>query len=158
MINDEIMQELITLLRENNMKREANDTFEICNYIDGLQDKISEMQVELDNMQQQLKQMENDKLVNKLKAQLSKTQTKVSNTFGQIKTEFFIVKNSIRSRASDIVSDFKKKGRSALNKIYEVFDVKDQLVNMRVKVKESQEDVAHALDKVDAFAVGMSEA
>lgn len=36
MINDEIMQELITLLRENNMKREANDTFEICNYIDGL--------------------------------------------------------------------------------------------------------------------------
>ena len=40
MINDEIMQELITLLRENNMKREANDTFEICNYIDGLQDKI----------------------------------------------------------------------------------------------------------------------
>lgn len=68
------------------------------------------------------------------------------------------MKNSIRSRASDIVSDFKKKGRSALNKIYEVFDVKDQLVNMRVKVKESQEDVAHALDKIDAFAVGMSEA
>ena len=112
MINDEIMQELITLLRENNMKREANDTFEICNYIDGLQDKISEMQVELDNMQQQLKQMENDKLVNKLKVQLSKTQKKVSNTFGQIKTEFFIVKNSIKSKASDIVSDFKKKGRS----------------------------------------------
>ncbi len=158
MINDEVMQELITLLRENNMKREANDTFEICNYIDGLQDKISEMQVELDNMQQQLKQMENDKLVNKLKAQLSKTQTKVSNTFEQIKTEFFIVKKSIRSKASDIISDFKKKGRSALNKIYEVFDVKDRLVNMRVKVKEAQEDVAHALDKIDAFAVGMSEA
>lgn len=75
--------------------------------------------------------------------------TKVSNTFGQIKTEFFIVKNSIRYKASDIVSDFKKKGRLALNKIYEVFDVKDRLVNMRVKVKESQEDVAHALDKID---------
>lgn len=29
---------------------------------------------------------------------------------------------------------------------------------MRVKVKESQEDVAHAFDKIDAFAVGMSEA
>ena len=158
MINDEVMQELITLLRENNMKCETNDTFDICNYIDGLQDKISGMQIELDNMQQQLKQMEKDKLVNKLKAQLSKAQTKVSNTFGQIKTEFFIIKNSIKSKASNIVCDFKKKGRSALNKIYEVFDVKDQLVSMRVKVKESQEDVAHALDKIDAFAVGMSEA
>ena len=52
------MQELITLLRENNMKCETNDTFDICNYIDGLQDKISGMQIELDNMQQQLKQME----------------------------------------------------------------------------------------------------
>ena len=150
------MQELITLLRENNMKCETNDTFDICNYIDGLQDKISGMQIELDNMQQQLKQMEKDKLVNKLKAQLSKAQTKVSNTFGQIKTEFFIIKNSIKSKASNIVCDFKKKGRSALNKIYEVFDVKDQLVSMRVKVKESQEDVAHVRDKIDAFAVGMS--
>lgn len=111
MINDEVMQELITLLRENNMKCETNDTFDICNYIDGLQDKISGMQIELDNMQQQLKQMEKDKLVNKLKAQLSKAQTKVSNTFGQIKTEFFIIKNSIKSKASNIVCDFKKKGR-----------------------------------------------
>ncbi len=72
MINDEVMQELITLLRENNMKCETNDTFDICNYIDGLQDKISGMQIELDNMQQQLKQMEKDKLVNKLKAQAFK--------------------------------------------------------------------------------------
>lgn len=50
MINDEVMQELITLLRENNMKCETNDTFDICNYIDGLQDKISGMQIELDNI------------------------------------------------------------------------------------------------------------
>ena len=52
------MQELITLLRENNMKCETNDTFDICNYIDGLQDKISGMQIELDYVQQQLKQMQ----------------------------------------------------------------------------------------------------
>ena len=46
MINDEVMQELITLLRENNMKCETNDTFDICNYIDGLQDKIEVLSVQ----------------------------------------------------------------------------------------------------------------
>lgn len=69
MTNDEGMKELIKLLKTNNMQREANDTFEICTYIDSLQQKLAEMKEELSSVQSQLTEMQNNTFTNKLKAQ-----------------------------------------------------------------------------------------
>lgn len=66
MINDEIMQELIKLLKTNNMQRETNDTFEICTYIDSLQQKLTEMNEELSDVQFQLAKMRNNTFAMKL--------------------------------------------------------------------------------------------
>ena len=46
------------------MKEQANDVFEICSYVDGLEKKIDSMMEELTNMQNQIKEMQEDTLVN----------------------------------------------------------------------------------------------
>lgn len=158
MTNDEVMQELLKILKQNSIKKEASDIFEICNYIDSLQGKIEEMQDEISNLELQLKEMQNDTMLNKLREEMSKAQTKVADTYTQIRKEFFIVKESIKSKALEITNEFKKKGRAALGKIYEIFNVKDKLVKIRTHVKESQEEISHTLDKIEVFSAGMSEA
>ena len=49
------------------MKEQANDVFEICSYVDGLEKKIDSMTEELTNMQNQIKEMQEDTLVNNAK-------------------------------------------------------------------------------------------
>ena len=158
MANDEVMQRFLKILKRNSKEKEASDIFGICTYIDSLQGKIEEMQDEISNLELQLKEMQNDKMLNKLREEMSKAQTKIAVTYTQIRTEFFIVKESIKSKALEITNEFKKKGRAALGKIYEIFNVKDKFVKMQTHVKESQEEISHTLDKIEAFSAGMSEA
>ena len=56
------------------MKEQANDVFEICSYVDGLEKKIDSMAEELTNMQKQIKEMQEDTLVNNAKKALSEAQ------------------------------------------------------------------------------------
>ena len=53
--NEEVIRELLELLKKNAMKEQANDVFEICSYVDGLEKKIDSMTEELTNMQNQIK-------------------------------------------------------------------------------------------------------
>lgn len=65
--NEEVIRELLELLKKNAMKEQANDVFEICSYVDGLEKKIDSMTEELTNMQNQIKEMQEDTLVNNAK-------------------------------------------------------------------------------------------
>ena len=56
--NEEIIRELLDLLKKNTMKEQANDVFEICTYVDGLEKKIVSMTEELTSMQDQIKKMQ----------------------------------------------------------------------------------------------------
>lgn len=39
LMKDEMIMELLELLKQNNMPREANHTFELCAYVDSLEKK-----------------------------------------------------------------------------------------------------------------------
>ena len=69
--NEEVIRELLELLKKNAMKEQANDVFEICSYVDGLEKKIDSMTEELTNMQNQIKEMQEDTLVNNAKKGLT---------------------------------------------------------------------------------------
>ena len=69
--NEEVIRELLELLKKNAMKEQANDVFEICSYVDGLEKKIDSMTEELTNMQKQIKEMQEDTLINNAKKALS---------------------------------------------------------------------------------------
>ena len=69
--NEEIIRELLDLLKKNTMKEQANDVFEICTYVDGLEKKIVSMTEELTSMQDQIKKMQEDTLINNAKKALT---------------------------------------------------------------------------------------
>ena len=43
--NEEVIRELLDLLKKNAMKEQANDVFEICSYVDGLEKKIASISI-----------------------------------------------------------------------------------------------------------------
>lgn len=158
LLKDEMIMELLELLKQNSMPQEANHTFELCAYIDSLEKKLDSITDELTNVKQQLKDMQEDTVLNNLKAQVQEAAVRLQERCNMMKEQLFVVKDNIKSKASDIVVEAKKKGKAALNKISELFDVKDKLVGICEHVKESQKEVSATIAKIDAFGAGMREA
>ena len=93
--NEEVIRELLDLLKKNAMKEQANDVFEICSYVDGLEKKIDSMTEELTNMQNQIKEMQEDTLVNNAKKALSEAQERLNARCEQIKSQVLEVKEQL---------------------------------------------------------------
>ena len=156
--NDELIQQLLELLKKNSMKSEANDVFEICSYVDSLEKKLNVMTEELFNVKQQLKDMQEDTILNNLKKEVQDASERLQVRCNAIKEQLFVVKDNIKFMAADIVSEAKKKGKAALNKVTEFFGVKDKLIGIRDYVQETQREVANTVAKIDAFGAGIREA
>ena len=91
--NEEVIRELLELLKKNAMKEQANDVFEICSYVDGLEKKIDSMTEELTNMQNQIKEMQEDTLVNNAKKGIVRSlQERLNTRCEQIKSQVLEVK------------------------------------------------------------------
>ncbi len=155
---DEIIQELMDMLKQNNMQSQSNEVFEICSYVDGLEKKLDSVTEELTKVREQIKEMKEDTLLNNLKKSVSEAADRLENRCNIIKEEIFVVKTNIKAKATEIVAEAKKKGRAALNKVSEFFGVKVKLVAIRTNVKEAQKETDVTIAKIDAFGKGMREA
>ena len=144
--NEEVIRELLELLKKNAMKEQANDVFEICSYVDGLEKKIDSMTEELTNMQNQIKEMQEDTLVNNAKKALSEAQERLNTRREQIKSQVLEVKAQVKSTAKSVVDEGKAKGRTALYRVSEFLEIKKRLLNIRENVrgaiKTSNKDIA----------------
>lgn len=155
---DEIIQELMELLKQNNMQSQSNEIFEICSYVDGLEKKLDSVTEELTKVREQIKEMQEDTLLNNLKKSVSEAADRLENRCNLIKEELFVVKTNIKTKANEIVREAKKKGRAALNRVSEIFGVKEKLASIRGNVKEAQKETEVTISKIDAFGKGMREA
>lgn len=61
MTQDEIVIELINLLKQNQMTDKANDLFETAGYIDSLQGKLDQVMEELVTVKKQLSEIQENK-------------------------------------------------------------------------------------------------
>ena len=142
----EAIRELLELLKKNAMKEQANDVFEICSYVDGLEKKIDSMTEELTNMQNQIKEMQEDTLVNNAKKALSEAQERLNSRCEHIKSQVLEVKEQVRSTAKGIVEKAKEKGRAALYRVSEFLGIKKRLLdireNVRGAIKTTDKDIA----------------
>ena len=156
--NEKVIRELLELLKKNAMKEQANDVFEICSYVDGLEKKIDSMTEELTNMQNQIKEMQEDTLVNNAKKALSEAQERLNTRCEQIKSQVYAVKAQVRSTAKSIVDEAKAKGRTALYRVSEFLGIKKRLLdireNVRGVIKTTDKDIA----KTALLAKGFREA
>ena len=156
--NEEVIRELLDLLKKNAMKEQANDVFEICSYVDGLEKKIDSMTEELTNMQNQIKEMQEDTFVNNAKKALSEAKERLNTRCEQIKSQVIEVKAQVKSTAKSIVEEAKKKGRAALYRVSEFLGIKKRILDIRENVigaiKTTDKDIA----KTALLAKGFREA
>lgn len=155
---DEIIQELMDMLKQNNMQSQSNEVFEICSYVDGLEKKLDSVTDELTKVREQIKEMQEDTLLNNLKKSISEAADRLENRCNIMKEEIFVVKTNIRAKATEIVSEAKRKGKATLNNVSEFFGVKEKLVAIRTNVKEAQKETEVTIAKIDVFGKGMREA
>ena len=158
LIKDEIIQELMDVLKQNNMQSQSNEIFEICTYVDGLEKKLDSVTEELTKVRDQIKEMQEDTLMNNLKKSVSEAADRLEKRCAIIKEQIFEVKTDITTRATQIVNEVKRKGKAALYKVSEFFGIKEKLVAVRTNVKEAQKEADVTIAKIDAFGKGMREA
>ena len=156
--NEEVIRELLELLKKNAMKEQANDVFEICSYVDGLEKKIDSMTEELTNMQNQIKEMQEDTLVNNAKKALSEAQERLNTRCEQIKSQVLEVKEHVRSTAKGIVEEAKEKGRAALYRVSEFLGIKKRLLDIRENVRDAIKTTDKDIAKTALLAKGLREA
>ena len=156
--NEEVVRELLELLKKNAMKEQANDVFEICSYVDGLEKKIDSMTEELTNMQNQIKEMQEDTLVNNAKKALSEAQERLNARCEQIKSQVLKVKTQVKSTAKSIVDEAKEKGKSALYRVSEFLGIKKRLLDIRENVRGAIKTTDKDIAKTALLAKGFREA
>ena len=156
--NEEVIRELLELLKKNAMKEQANNVFEICSYVDGLEKKIDSMKEELTNMQNQIKEMQEDTLVNNAKKALSEAQERLNARCEQIKSQVLEVKAQVKSTAKSIVDEAKEKGRSALYRVSEFLEIKKRLLDIRENVRGAIKTTDKDIAKTALLAKGFREA
>ena len=156
--NEEVLRELLELLKKNAMKEQANDVFEICSYVDGLEKKIDSMTEELTNMQNQIKEMQEDTLVNNAKKALSEAQERLNIRCEQIKSQVSEVKAQVRSTVKSIVEEAKVKGRTALYRVSEFLGIKKKLLDIRENVRDAIKTTDKDIAKTALLAKGLREA
>ena len=156
--NEEVIRELLELLKKNAMKEQANDVFEICSYVDGLEKKIDSMTEELTNMQNQIKEMQEDTLVNNAKKALSEAQERLNVRCEQIKSQVLEVKAQVKSTAKSIVDEAKVKGRTALYRVSEFLAIKKRLLDIRENVRGAIKTTDKDIAKTALLAKGFREA
>ena len=156
--NEEVIRELLELLKKNAMKEQANDVFEICSYVDGLEKKIDSMTEELTNMQNQIKEMQEDTLFNNAKKTLSEAQERLNSRCEQIKSQVSEVKAQVKSTARSIVEEAKEKGRAALYRVSEFLGIKKRLLDIRENVRGAIKTTDKDMAKTALLAKGFREA
>ena len=156
--NEEVIRELLELLKKNAMKEQANDVFEICSYVDGLEKKIDSMTEELTNMQNQIKEMQEDTLVNNVKKALAEARERLNTRCEQIKSQVSEVKAQVKSTAKSIVDEAKAKGRAALYRVSEFLEIKKRLLDIRENVRGAIKTTDKDIAKTALLAKGFREA
>ena len=156
--NEEVIRELLELLKKNAMKEQANNVFEICSYVDGLEKKIDSMTEELTNMQNQIKEMQEDTLVNNAKKVLSEAQERLNTRCEQIKSQVFEVKSQVKETAKSIVAEAKVKGRAALYRVSEFLGIKNKLLTVRENVRSAIKETERNKARTALLGKGLREA
>ena len=151
-------EEIVSTIKMVQLQKEANDTFELCIYVDSLEKKLEAMSQELANVQEQLKEIHGDTVLNHLKSQITEASERFQSRCNLMREQIQDVKENMRFTAKHVVSEFKIKGKEALNKVSDLFKVKDKLVSIRENVRDTGKDVELTIYKIDAFGAGMREA
>ncbi len=152
---DQIIQELLILLRQNQRKDVANDIFEMTTYIDGMEKKLDSVMMELTNVKKQLNDLQKKEISTAIKETLSKAADKMEQSCHLMKQKLYEVKADVKSKSQDILVQVKQKGIHMLAKTVEFMGIKLKLEQLKENIQESLRSINDTIEKMDAFGNGM---
>ena len=109
MTKDEIIMELMELLKQNDRKKQAGEVFEMSAYVDMLENKLDQMTHELVEMRKELREMKEEQASKTLKETLSEMVDRAEKRCDEMKQKLFEVKEDMKEKATEIITEFKKK-------------------------------------------------
>ena len=111
MTKDEMIMELIELLKSNDRGRQAGDVFEMTAYIDIIGNCLDQMTQEINQMRKEMQAMRDEQVSKSLKEVLSDVVGKAQSRCNEMKQKLFEAKNDMETKAAEIVGDFRQKGK-----------------------------------------------
>lgn len=158
MTQDEIVIELINLLKQNQMTDKANDLFETAGYIDSLQGKLDQVMEELVTVKKQLSEIQENKENRELHNVLKSMSNRMAIHCYHLTNQLFGVKSDIVVKAHKLIEGVKLQGMNALNNFNEFIGIKKRLENIRLRVHGCVEDSDRMIAKLDSLGAGFRDA
>ena len=115
MTKDEMIMELMELLKENGRPKQAADVFESAAYVGMLESKLDQMTNELVQMREELQEMKEQQASKSLKETISEMVDKAQARCQQMKEKLFEAKEEMHNKAAEIVKSVKKKGKRLIS-------------------------------------------
>lgn len=158
MTQDEIVIELINLLKQNQMTDKANNLFETAGYIDSLQGKLDQVMEELVTVKKQLSQIQENKENRELHNVLKSMSNRMAIHCYHLTNQLFGVKSDIVVKAHKLIEGVKLQGMSALNNLSEFIGIRKRLENIRLRVHGCIQDSNWMIAKLDTLSVEFRDA
>lgn len=155
MTKDEMIMELMELLKANDRPKQVADVFESIAYVNMLESKLDQMTNELVQMRKELQDIKEQRASKSLKETLSEMVDRSQVRCQQMKEKLFEVKEEMHNKVTEIVKTVKQKGKEALNKVSDFFGVKKKLESIRENVREGIIETDQTLARIDGFGKGM---
>ena len=150
------VQELMNILRGNNMSKQLNDFTELINHVDTMENQLSKVLGELNSVRKQLDEIKDKqhpirtacmKMLNSLQTSVKEAQVKLKE-----------LKTAIIDGAKNAVAAFKEKGIAVLNGIMNFFRVNKALNAVRNSVDKSIASAGKSIAKIETMSTEMHSA
>lgn len=139
--------ELLSVLEKNNLQKQKEEVQALVGYIDGMEDKLSQMMEEMKEIR-----LEVGKLHDKgIWAKCAQLVTAAEGKIQQVKAMVSTAKTNLISSAGRMVQTFQEKGRSALRHAVQVLRIPAVLSRMEHGFSHAGKAMEQCAGKLDVF-------
>lgn len=154
-INDEpIVQEYISMLLDNDKKKEYKDTEELLQYIAGMKKQFEEVIKELHDVKELLNSLQNPTTKMRLSSAIDKVQISIDNG----KNKLNKLKVNLISSMKECLSSVKEKGKSGVVKTINILHFKETLGGIRKSFFIAMNKTNNLVQTCDAVSSEMRKA
>lgn len=137
--NDPIIKEYLDALISGGRKKEFNDTKDLLEYFNQMDDKFNQLIGEIASLKNVIQELQNPTT----RSRLSQLNQKFEFAFQNTKNSYLNIKQSFYNSIKNSMEDFKAKGKNAVIKTINVLHFKEALnkVNKSLAITTSQVDI-----------------
>lgn len=158
MTKDQIIMELMELLKQNSKERQANEIYELSAYVESLENKIDAMTSEFMRMSKELSELKMLNASPTIRESLVVSMQKANSRIHDMREKITEIKTDMRERANEICVEFKNKGKEALNKVSEFFGMREKLETLRDNLMDGIKETENTLARIEGFEEGIKAA